>query len=92
MADSLTWVRDDQWLLPGLKAVLRHPSLYGIALRQLFALAAPGWWRTPPFLPLPPPDYLRFRIATMYGGDGRGGFEPQALVDYLRWCRSARQK
>ena len=33
-------------------------------------LARPGWWRRPPFLPLPAPDYLRFRMETAYGGAG----------------------
>jgi hypothetical protein len=68
-------------------AVLRHPSLWPVALREVRRLAAPRWWRRPPFLPLPPPAYLRFRLQTMYGGDG-SRFDPADLVTWLRWCRS----
>jgi hypothetical protein len=53
-------------------------------------LARPGWWRRPPFLPVPDPDYLRFRLETAYGGTGEGPFEPADLVAYLRWCRAVR--
>ena len=56
-------------------------------MRQAFALAQPGWWRRPPFLPLPAPDYLRFRLETAYGGAGDGPIDPGDLVTYLRWCR-----
>ena len=48
-------------------------------------LARPRWWRRPPFLPLPDPDYLRFRLETQYGAAGRP--EPDDLVAYLEWCR-----
>jgi hypothetical protein len=53
-------------------------------------LAAPGWWRRPPFLPLPAPDYLRFRLQTAYGGDGDRVPDPEDLVTYLRWVRNLR--
>jgi hypothetical protein len=68
-------------------AVARHPSLWTIAGRQALVLAAPGWWHRRPFLPLPAPDYLRFRLQTAYGGDGEGEPDPADLVTYLRWCR-----
>jgi hypothetical protein len=69
-------------------AVLRRPSLWVTALRQARAMAAPGWWRRPPFVPVPPRDYLRFRLQTAYGGDGRGPIQVDDLVTYLHWCRS----
>lgn len=53
-------------------------------------LAPPGWWRRPPFLPLPAPDYLRFRMETAYGGAGDQEPDPGDLVTYLRWCRDLR--
>lgn len=68
-------------------AVLVHPSLWWVGLRQLVTLAAPGWWHRPPFLPLPAPGYLRFRMETVYGGSGDAPIEPEDLLDYLRWCR-----
>jgi hypothetical protein len=78
---------DRRWLAGALAAVVRHPTLWPTALRQVFRLAAPGWWRRSPHLPLPPDDYLRFRLVTMYGGDGDQVPNPSELVTYLRWCR-----
>jgi hypothetical protein len=80
--------RNARWAGAALCAVARHPSLWGTAVRQALVLAAPGWWRRRPFLPLPAPDYLRFRIQTAYGGDGDRAPEPGDLVTYLRWCRA----
>lgn len=78
---------DHRWARRAAAAVLPHPSLWWTALRQTLVLAAPGWWRRPPFLPLPAPDYLRFRLETIYGGAGDRPLEPSDLLDYLRWCR-----
>ena len=75
------------WGWQALRAVLPHPSLWRTGLRQARRLARPGWWRRPPFLPLPPADYLRFRMETAYGGAGDQPIAPQDLVTYLRWCR-----
>jgi hypothetical protein len=67
-------------------AIAVRPRLWATALRQ-FARAVPrGWWRRPPFLPVPDASYLRYRIETAYGprGEPRGA----ELVSYLEWCRS----
>jgi hypothetical protein len=77
-----------RWLLRAAVAVLAHPALWGTGLRQAARLARPGWWRRPPFLPLPAPGYLRFRLETAYGGTGDGPAEPADLLAYLRWCRA----
>jgi hypothetical protein len=77
-----------RWALAAARAVVRHPSLWATGVRQALVLAAPGWWRRPPFLPLPSPDYLRFRLQTAYGGAGDQDPEPADVVTYLRWCRS----
>lgn len=79
------------WLRQAALAVLRRPSLWPVALRQAAVLAAPGWWRRPPFLPLPARDYLRFRLQTAYGGGGDRGPSPDDLVTWLRWCADARR-
>jgi hypothetical protein len=81
---------DTRWAAAALAAVARHPSLWATGARQALVLAAPGWWRHRPFLPLPAPDYLRFRLQTAYGGAGDRAPEPADLVTYLRWCRRAR--
>lgn len=77
------------WLAVGA-AVLVRPSLWLTAIRTLARLATPGWWRRRPHLPLPDPDYLRFRMETQYGGDGSASPAPADVVAYLRWCRRAR--
>ena len=79
--------RSLRWAARAVLAVLPHPELWWTGLRQARVLAAPGWWRGPPFLPLPDPGYLRFRMETAYGGDGEQDPEAGDLVTYLRWCR-----
>jgi len=76
-------------------AVLRRPHLWRVAIRQSLRLAPTGWWRHAPFLPLPDPAYLRFRLVTAYGGDGSpppggtsAGDPAEDVVSYLEWCRA----
>jgi hypothetical protein len=78
------------WELRAGVAVAVRPDLWWTAVRQLFVLAAPGWWRSPPFLPRPDRSYLRFRLQTMYGDAGTGRSGPRAadVVTYLEWCRA----
>lgn len=75
------------WLAKAAVAIARHPSLWPTATRQVFVLAAPGWWRRSPHLPWPDPAYLRFRMQTAYGDADRAP-EPGDVVTYLRWCRA----
>jgi hypothetical protein len=72
---------------PGVRAVLVRPRLWATALRQATRLARPGWWRRPPFVPLPDADYVAFRMETQYG-DATHPPEPADLVVYLEWCRA----
>ena len=78
------------WATAAARAVVTRPRLWGVAVRQTFRLAAPGWWRRRPFLPLPDPDYLRFRLQTAYGDPDRGP-SPEDVVAYLDWCRRFRR-
>lgn len=66
-------------------AVVVRPWLWPVAVAQGARLARKGWWRRAPFLPLPDPDYLRFRLETAYGRHGQP--EARDVVAYLRWCR-----
>ena len=68
-------------------AVAVRPSLWGIAVVQVFRLARTGWWRRPPFLPVPDRDYLQFRLETQYG-DPNHPISSADVVAYLRWCRA----
>ena len=72
-------------------AVLRHPSLWIEALRTAFALAPDAWWRTPPFLPIPDPVYLRWRVASAYG-DPKSTIAPEDLIAYLGWRKQLRSQ
>jgi hypothetical protein len=67
-------------------AVVKRPSLWRTVVRQMRRTAAPGWWKRRPFLPVPSGEYLRFRLLTQYG-DARHRWEPDDVVNYLRWCR-----
>ena len=67
-------------------AVALRPDLWGTAVRQMRRTAPRGWWRRPPFLPVPSGGYLRFRLVTQYGAaDHRP--EPADVVNYLAWCK-----
>lgn len=69
------------------KAVVGRPGLWWTALGALRRLAAPGWWRTRPHLPLPDGRLWGFRMVTAYGSPDR---TPDAVdvISYLEWCRS----
>jgi hypothetical protein len=74
-----------RWWVGAAAALARHPTLWPVAVAQVGRLARPGWWRRRPFLPVPDPDYLRFRLQTAYGTDRDP--EPEDVVTYLHWCR-----
>lgn len=81
-------MRDRSWIPGAVLAVALRPGLWATAIVQLIRLAAPGWWRHRPFLPLPTPGYLHLRVVTMYGGDGNGPIASADVVTWLRWCRA----
>lgn len=67
-------------------AVATRPHLWRTAVRQGLRLARQGWWKTPPFLPLPSPAYMAFRSITHYGTPTATP-EIVDVIDYLEWCR-----
>jgi hypothetical protein len=67
--------------------VAGRPALWPIAARQLRRTVPRGWWRHRPFLPVPPAEYLRFRLLTQYGDDWHA-LDPADVLDYLSWCRT----
>jgi hypothetical protein len=81
-----------RWVLGALAALGKRPTLWPTAVRQVRVLAEPGWWHRRPFLPLPAPAYLRFRLQAAYGGDGDRPPDPDDLVTYLHWCRDDRRR
>ena len=75
------------WLVRAAAALVVRPELWATAARQVLVLAVDGWWRRAPFLPLPDPAYLAFRLQTAYGDPTRAP-EPHDVVTYLSWCRA----
>jgi hypothetical protein len=75
------------WFGQAALAVAVRPRLWPVAVTQACRLAVPGWWRRWPPLPLPDPEYLRFRLQTAYGDGPAVGPEPADVVAYLDWCR-----
>ncbi|HSJ63425.1 MAG TPA: hypothetical protein VK922_05895 [Gemmatimonadaceae bacterium] len=68
---------------------VRSPPIAAALLRVAWNFRARDWWRRPPFLPLPPREYVRWRMHTAYG-------DPDAVppvddvVRYARWVRKSR--
>ncbi|MGH7531185.1 MAG: hypothetical protein ACREMN_12435 [Gemmatimonadales bacterium] len=68
-----------------LRALVR-PRLALDLLRLTWSFRARGWWRRPPFLPLPPRDYMRWRMFTAYGDED--AVPPvRDVVTFSRWRR-----
>ena len=75
--------------LAATRAVVVRPRLWPAALRQLRALAPPGRWRRPPFLPVPDRHWTAFRLTTAYG-DPSAPLVPADLVTWLEWSGTVR--
>ena len=71
-------------LMSILGRVLMRPWLIPSVLRAGWRFRARGWWRRVPFLPLPPMEYLEWRLHTAYGDEGRDS-TPGEVERYVRW-------
>jgi hypothetical protein len=71
-------------------ALLGRAVVNPLVARDLIALAwslrRRGWFRAPPFLPLPPPEYVRWRMYTAYG-DEDAVPPAEDVVRLARWRR-----
>lgn len=67
-----------------VRQLLRRPRLFPALLRAAWRFRARDWYRRPPFLPLPPEDYLAWRFETAYG-PAEAGPTPAEIERYLRW-------
>ncbi|MEE8193584.1 MAG: hypothetical protein V3T74_12630 [Gemmatimonadales bacterium] len=63
-----------------------NPRLALDLLRTVWAFRARGWYRRPPFLPLPSREYIRWRMHTAYG-DEEAVPPPEDVVRFARWRR-----
>lgn len=68
---------------------VRHPTLAAALLRVAWRFRARHWYRRPPFLPLPPREYVRWRMHTAYG-EYDAVPPAEDVVRYARWV--ARQR
>ncbi len=65
---------------------LVNPRLAIDLCRMVWAFRARGWYGRPPFLPLPPREYVRWRMYTAYGDDS--AVPPlRDVVRFARWRR-----
>jgi hypothetical protein len=67
---------------------LANPRLGLDLVRAGWAFRRRGWWKVAPFLPLPDPTYLRWRMFTAYGDEV--AVPPiDDVVRFARWRREA---
>ena len=77
------------WLGLTVQVTLRalvNPRLALDLLRLVWAFRARGWYRRPPFLPLPPAGYIRWRMYTAYG-DEQALPPVEDIVRFATWRR-----
>ena len=71
-----------------LASLVRRPSTWWPAVVSAIRFAPRGWWRRPPFLPMPDERYWRFRMETAFG-DEDAAPDLDDLVTAMRWTRRA---
>ena len=71
--------------------LLLRPRLLPLLLGAAWRFRRRGWYRRPPFLPLPSADYLRWRLHTAFG-DENAVPSVRDLEKYLRWTASMRRR
>ncbi len=81
------WVR--LFLALAVRALI-NPRLGMDLLRLVWSFRARGWYRKPPFLPLPPQQYVRWRMFTAYG-DEEAVPPVEDVVRFARWRRRVMQ-
>ncbi|HVT38138.1 MAG TPA: hypothetical protein VHE78_03780 [Gemmatimonadaceae bacterium] len=77
------------WLSLSLRLAgrcLAHPSITPDLVVIAWRFRERGWFRRFPFLPLPAPEYIRWRMHTAYG-DPHTVPPVDDVVRYARWAR-----
>jgi len=60
-----------------------NPRVAADLITLAWAFRRHNWYRHPPFLPVPPGEYIRWRMHTAYGDEGA----VPPLEDVLRFAR-----
>lgn len=69
----------------GARALV-NPRLAVDLLRLAWSFRARDWYRRPPFLPVPPREYVRWRMLTAYGDES--AIPPtDDVIRFARWRR-----
>jgi hypothetical protein len=79
----------DSWTVLTLRLAARaavRPRLAVDLVRTAWAFRQRGWYRRPPFLPLPDRPYLEWRMYTAYA-DERAVPPAEDVVRFARWRR-----
>lgn len=63
-----------------------RPAVAWDLLTLLWAFRRRHWYRTPPFLPLPPREYVAWRLYTAYG-DERAVPSVDDVLRFAKWRR-----
>ena len=64
---------------------IRDPALGAALLRVAWRFRSRGWYRRPPFLPLPDRPYIKWRMYTAYGDEDIVP-APDDIARYARWA------
>ncbi len=73
------------YLRLAMRAVV-NPRLAVDLLRLAWSFRARDWFRHPPFLPVAPREYIRWRMFTAYGDEN--AIPPlEDIVNFARWRR-----
>jgi hypothetical protein len=68
---------------------LVRPRLLALLIATAWRFRRRGWYRRPPFLPVPPANYMQWRIHTAYGDEARASTSAE-LEAYIRWAAHMR--
>lgn len=70
---------------------LANPRVATDLLSMAWSMRSRGWYRRPPFLPLPPPEYLKWRMYTAYGDEN--AVPPlHDVLSFARWRRELQKR
>ena len=77
-------------LRPFVGLAVRRPGLIPALVGMAWSFRGRDWMRKPPFLPLPPKDYMRWRMETAYG-DPEAVPPADELERFVRWAAAMRR-